>query len=134
MNQPAQKIVCPKFESEELKQNIIDALIENKTRSQASIAREFGQEQHKISMLARWLTQDQGYHIVNMAGKRHKGTVPCVIAGKTEEEATAAREKEKANESDNTKAARMRHRKLVNLEFRRELKGILTDPLEMGLL
>lgn len=129
MKQGKQKIVCPKFDSEELKQNIIDALIENKTKSQAAIARELGQEQHKISMLARWLTT-QGHHIVNMAGKRHEGTCQLVICGRTEEEATAARKKEKANESDALKEARRRHRKLLNLEYKRELQDILTDPLE----
>lgn len=52
-----------------------------------------------------------------------------VITGKTEEEANAAREKEKASESDTAKEARRRHRKLINLEFKRELKELFSDPL-----
>lgn len=58
--------------------------------------------------------------------------VKFVITGRTEEEANASREKEKANESDSLKEARRRHRRLVNRKFKREVKEIFSDPLYMS--
>lgn len=58
--------------------------------------------------------------------------VKFVITGRTEEEANASREKEKANESDSLKEARRRHRRLVNLDFKREIQDLISDPLYMS--